>query len=178
MKTIKQIADEIGVSKQAVQKRISREPLHSRVYASIDRIDGVLYIASTGEMLIKQAFLGDDCIQVADNQPTKQTSPSIPLYTPVYTPSEDILAILKDTVATLQEQLSFSQGQLAIKDAQIVELTDELRKEREHSHAQGDKLFLLADQAQHLHAKSFQQLPLEAEKPRFFKRLFGKQGSD
>ena len=124
-KTIKQIADEIGVSKQAVQKRIAREPLHSSVYASIDKVGGVLYIAYTGEMLIKQAFSNNDCIQGADN-----------VYTPTYTPETPLYDILK---AELEE-----------KNKQIEELQRELSKEREFSREQAKEMSVLADQAQKL----------------------------
>lgn len=55
-KTIKQIADEIGVSKQAVQKRIAREPLYTSLYPYISTKKGTKYIVEAGETLIKQAF--------------------------------------------------------------------------------------------------------------------------
>lgn len=55
-KTIKQIADELGVSKQAIQKRLSREPLLSSVAPYISTVSGTKYIAVDGENLIKSAF--------------------------------------------------------------------------------------------------------------------------
>jgi len=56
MKTIKQIADEIGTTKQAVQKRISREPLCTSIQPYIRTENGTKYIDETGEDLIKQAY--------------------------------------------------------------------------------------------------------------------------
>lgn len=55
-KTIKQIADEIGVSKQAVQKRISREPLYTSLQPYIDKKGNTKYISVVGQNLIKSAF--------------------------------------------------------------------------------------------------------------------------
>lgn len=56
MKTIRQIADEIGVSKQAVQKRLSREPLYTCIQPYISTKEHTKYISVDGEILIKQAF--------------------------------------------------------------------------------------------------------------------------
>ena len=52
MKTIKQIADEIGVSKTAVRKRLTPEV--QTKFA--ETVCGVIYISEQGETLIKQAF--------------------------------------------------------------------------------------------------------------------------
>ena len=52
MKTIKQIADEIGVSKTAVRKRFTDE-VKTRF---AETVSGVVYILPEGERLIKQAF--------------------------------------------------------------------------------------------------------------------------
>jgi transcriptional regulator with XRE-family HTH domain len=166
-KTIRQIAEELGVSKQAVQKRISREPLHSSVYAYIDKVGGVLYIAHTGEKLIKQAFLKDDRIQIGDNQPTTLYTP---LSIPVSTPTDKLYEILKE--------------ELEAKNKQIEELTKELAEEREYSRKQGEKLAVLADQAQKLQFAQMQPVIaaekevheeeiMPQEKPGFWKRLFG-----
>lgn len=154
-KTIKQIADEIGVSKQAVQKRIAREPLRSSVYASIDKVGGVLYIAYTGEMLIKQAFSEKECIQVADNQPTTT-------YTPAYIPNEPLYEILK--------------VELEAKNKQIEELQKALEKEREHSREQSKQMAVLADQSQKLQLAQMQPQLTEGEKEISMNEQQEKQG--
>ena len=56
MKTIRQIADEIGVSKQAVFKKIKREPLSTSLQGFTATVDGRLMVEVDGEKLIKQAF--------------------------------------------------------------------------------------------------------------------------
>jgi len=52
MKTIKQIADEIGVSKTAVRKRLTPEVKTK----FSETVSGVIFISVEGENLIKQAF--------------------------------------------------------------------------------------------------------------------------
>ena len=56
MKTIKQIADEIGTTKQALQKRMSRDPLHTNLIPHISIKGTTKYIDANGETLIKIAF--------------------------------------------------------------------------------------------------------------------------
>ncbi len=59
MKTIREIADEIGVSKQAVFKKIKREPLSTSLRGLTSTVDGRLTVSVDGEKLIKQAFSQD-----------------------------------------------------------------------------------------------------------------------
>lgn len=158
-KTIKQIADEIGVSKQAVQKRIAREPLHSSVYAYIDKVGGVLYIAYTGEMLIKQAFFENECI----HQPTTVYTPTYtPAYTPAYTPNESLYEILK--------------LELEAKNKQIDELQKLLEKEREYNREQSKQMAILADQSQKLQLAQIQSQLAEVEKENSIKEQVKKKG--
>ena len=57
MKTVRQIAEEIGVSKQAVFKKIKREPLSTGLRGLTSTVDGRLMVSVDGENLIKSAFL-------------------------------------------------------------------------------------------------------------------------
>ena len=59
-KTIKQVADNLGVTKQAVQKRLIREPLLSRLSPYISTENGTKYISEEGEAIIREAFGGGD----------------------------------------------------------------------------------------------------------------------
>ena len=59
MKTIRQIADEIGVSKQAVYKRYKGK-LHTVCAPYAHTEQGVLYLSEQAETLIKQDFLKAD----------------------------------------------------------------------------------------------------------------------
>ena len=60
MKTIRQIADEIGVSKQAVYKRYKGK-LYTVCAPYAHTEQGVLYLSEQAETLIKQDFLRDGC---------------------------------------------------------------------------------------------------------------------
>ena len=55
-KTIKEIAEEIGVSKQAVFKKINQVPLSTEIEKFISTVDGKKLVSVDGENLIKQAF--------------------------------------------------------------------------------------------------------------------------
>lgn len=169
-KTIRQIADEIGVSKQSVQKRLSREPLCTSVAPYISTVDGVKYIAVDGEKLIKQAFFksgidnlsidkNDVSIDKVDGLSIDKNDVSIDKNSD-YTP---IIEVLQATIDTLQ-------GQLEVKDKQIEQLRAELAEERQHSRQQADKIAVIADQSQKLQlaqlASSSEQLsPIDDTQP-------------
>ena len=175
-KTIKQIADEIGVSKQTVYKRYKGK-LHTVCAPYAHTEQGVLYIEEQGETLIKQDFLQKECSIGA------HTECSIGAHTErsngaVLEQSENagVVAVLQTTIDTLQ-------GQLAIKDKQIEELNARL--------AEVSSALVAAQQtaqaAQALHAGTIQQQLLtdgvgadqqsqkKPEQPRnWWSRLFGK----
>jgi len=73
MKTVKDIAQEIGVSKQAVFKRMSKEPLRSALYALRDGVittpSKKIVLSEEAEIKIKEAFLGNTI-----NLPTSLTA--------------------------------------------------------------------------------------------------------
>ena len=56
MKTIKHIAELLGVSKQAVHQKIKRKPLVNSLRQHTVNVDGVIHISDEGVDLIKQAF--------------------------------------------------------------------------------------------------------------------------
>lgn len=140
MKTIKQIADEIGVSKQAIQKRISREPLYTRIQPYISTKQGTKYIEDIGENLIKSAFSInlsiDTSIDVADNRKPD-------LYIGVHSkedvtikePSKENSHFDGEIIKLLQENIVILQKQLEIKDKQIEELTLTVRTQAESINA-------------------------------------------
>jgi len=145
-KTIKQIADEIGVSKQTVYKRYKGK-LYTVCAPYAHTEQGVLYIEEQGETLIKQDFLQKECSIGA------HTECSIGAHTErsngaVLEQSENagVVAVLQTTIDTLQ-------GQLAIKDKQIEELNARL--------AEVSSALVAAQQtaqaAQALHAGTIQQ---------------------
>ena len=56
MQTIKQIADELGITKQAIQKRIFRAPLREDLQGHISLIKGTKYVDDIGIGLIKAVY--------------------------------------------------------------------------------------------------------------------------
>ena len=144
MKTIRQIADEIGVSKQAVYKRYKGK-LYTVCAPYAHTEQGVLYLSEQAETLIKQDFLNDDHSNEA------HTERSIGV---VQEQSQEagVVAVLQATIDTLQ-------GQLAVKDRQIEELNARM--------AEVSSALLAAQQtaaaAQALHAGTMKQQLLSGE---------------
>ena len=162
MKTIRQIADEIGVSKQAVYKRYKGK-LHTVCAPYAHTEHGVLYLSEQAETLIKQDFLKDDRSNGAH---TERSIGAVPEQ------SQEACV-----VAVLQATIDMLQGQLAVKDRQIEELNARL--------AEVSSALLAAQQtaatAQALHAGTIKQqlsdgsgADQEERKQSWISRLFRK----
>ena len=162
MKTIRQIADEIGVSKQAVYKRYKGK-LHTVCAPYAHTEQGVLYLSEQAETLIKQDFLKDDRSNGAH---TERSIGAVPER------SQEA-----GVVAVLQATIDMLQGQLAVKDRQIEELNARL--------AEVSSALLAAQQtaatAQALHAGTIKQqlsdgsgADQEERKQSWISRLFRK----
>ena len=134
-KTIKQIADEIGVSKQTVYKRYKGK-LYTVCAPYAHTEQGVLYIEEQGETLIKQDFLQKECSIGAHTYAHTERSNGAVLE---QSENAGVVAVLQTTIDTLQ-------GQLAIKDKQIEELNARLAAAQQTAQA-----------AQALHAGTIQQ---------------------
>lgn len=125
-KTIKQIADELRVSKQQVYRYIKRNHI-----SEAHQKNGVMYYDEAAETAIKRGF-SDKAVSSEVHQEVHQKHISDAV--------NDAVVI---TLQTLQEQLT-------AKDKLIEQLQTELATERQHSREQADKLSVLADQAQKL----------------------------
>ena len=113
MKTIRQIADEVGVSKQAVRNRIAKLGLQS----NLQRNGNQFAIDEQQETLIKQAFTHREDVResqsITDNQ------------------SKQVDAL----ISMLQIELEAKNEQLAAKDEQIDKLTAALEHTTASLHA-------------------------------------------
>jgi len=118
MKTIKQIADELGVSKTAVRKKIENLGLQS----SLRKNGNQFAIDEIQEKLIKQAFSGSETETKNANQSQTENHE------------------VSDLVSVLQTTISVLKAELEAKDRQI------------------EKLQMLLDQEQQLHALTAQQI--------------------
>ena len=115
MKTIRQIADEIGVSKQAVFKKIKREPLSTSLQGLTATVDGRLMVEVDGEKLIKQAF-SEISLSTTDNQLTGTVDGLVDAPS---TKNEEKTVAVDGVISVLQATIDTLQGQLEVKDRQI-----------------------------------------------------------
>jgi len=116
VKTIKQIADEIGVSKQAVHQKIKQEPLSTSLRQLTSTKGRTLTIDVDGESLIKRAFSSNVVNQVDEVDVNEASIDVNELSTENASFNSGIIELLQENIAVLQEQLK-------IKDKQIEELT-------------------------------------------------------
>ena len=107
MKTIRQIADEIGVSKTAVSKQIANLGLRS----GLRKNGNQFAIDEHQEALIKQAFSEKSQTEIENQSQTKTQTENHEV--------GDLVCVLQATIDTLQ-------GQLEVKDRQIAKLTEAL----------------------------------------------------
>jgi len=150
MKTIKQIASEIGVSKQAIFYRIKRPPLSNTLKTLISNTNGVLMVSLDGECLIKQAFSNEitkDYIKESAKKPSNASGSlssylddeSLEKQPPHKVTVKDASKANEnfdgDVMRLLQDNIKVLQSQLEIKDRQIEELTTTVRVQAESINA-------------------------------------------
>ena len=131
MKTIRQIADEIGVSKQAVFKKIKHEPLSTSLQGFTATVDGRLMVEVDGEKLIKQAFS-----EIIPSTKNEEKTAEV----------DGVVSVLQATIDTLQGQLEVKDRQIEQQAQTITRLTDALAAAQQTAVA-----------AQALHAGTIQQ---------------------
>ena len=162
MKTIKQIADEIGVSKQAVYKRV-KGALHTTIAPYVHTVDGILYISDEGKTLVIQAFAENDTYKGA--------------HTDAHTVDSEIIKLLQDNIAILQDQLVVKDKQLEEKDKQLAELTIAVRLNAEGVSAdrKNELAETIIDGKRQLMDGSVEQSESTAPAKRFWERIFGRK---
>ena len=138
-KTIKEIADELGVSKQAVSYRLKQIQTAKKDAFLATKENGVLVVSLAAEKLIIEAFAESDRQKDRQKEPPKDRQKD-----------EAFLAVLEATIDTLKGQLEAKDKQIEKMQQQTTRLHEELEEERKHSREQAEKLAVLADQAQRL----------------------------
>lgn len=113
MKTVKQIADELGVSKQKVYRFIVR----NHITASSEVKQSKLY-DEAAEMQIKQGFLGDELYQKSHHEAHQNHIND--------TLSEAVIELLRKELEQKNEQLKEKDRQIKEKDRQISEMQAQL----------------------------------------------------
>ena len=140
MKTIRQIADEIGVSKTAVSKQIANLGLRS----GLRKNGNQFAIDEHQEALIKQAFSEKTQTEIENQSQTKTQTENHEV--------GDLVCILQATIDTLQGQLDMKDRQIEQQAQTITRLTDALAAAQQTAAA-----------AQALHAGTIQQQLLTGE---------------
>lgn len=136
MKTIRQIADEIGVSKTAVSKQIANLGLRS----GLRKNGNQFAIDEHQEALIKRAFSEKSQTEIENQTQTENREVG------------DLVCVLQDTIDTLQGQLEVKDRQIEQQTQTITRLTDALAAAQQTAAA-----------AQALHAGTIQQQLLSGE---------------
>ena len=134
MKTIRQIADEIGVSKTAVNKQIANLGLRS----GLRKNGNQFAIDEHQEVLIKQAFSEKSQTEIENQSQTKTQTENHEV--------GDLVCVLQATIDTLQGQLEVKDRQIEQQAQTITRLTDALAAAQQTAVA-----------AQALHAGTIQQ---------------------
>ncbi len=149
MKTIRQIADEIGVSKQAVFKKMKRQPLSTSLQGLTTTVDGRLMVSVDGEKLIKQAFSICEP-STTDNQLTVEVDGLVDESSTKLEEKNAEVDSQNRLYEILEKELQAKNEQIVAQQAEIVNLQGELSAERQHSREQAERIAVLADQAQRL----------------------------
>ena len=148
-KTIKEIADELGVSKTAVSKQIANLGLRS----SLRKNGNQFAIENQQEKLIKMAFQKKRQQEIVTENPVSDEQSQTKSQTANANQSQtenhevcDLVCVLQTTVDTLQEQLSVKDQQIRELNARLAECSTALLAAQETARA-----------AQALHAGTIQQ---------------------
>jgi len=181
MKTIKQIADEIGISKQAVYKRFKGK-LYAEVYPYIHTKNNVIYILEYGENIIKADFSAYSTIsEGAHTEHIRSASMDNTVYTLEQSESVVKANFLDDSTISkgahtehirsapinthTDTLIQILQKELEAKNKQIEELTATIKIQAESI----GSLQSLVKNAQTLHALE------KGGKVNFLKRFFSKR---
>lgn len=155
-KTIKEIADELGVSKTAVSKQIANLGLRS----SLRKNGNQFAIENQQEKLIKMAFqkkrqqeiVTENSVSDEQSQTKSQTTNANQSQTANHEVC-DLVGVLQTTVDTLQAQLAVKDEQIRELNARLAECSTALLAAQETARAAQET----ARAAQALHAGTMQQ---------------------
>ena len=175
-KTIKQIADELRVSKQAIWQRVKRrEELSAMLQDHSETINGTIHVDAVLEQRIKEQYpertasavvdeTGVNIPSTVDGTPphVDETGVNIPSTVDGTPPHVDETGVnipstvdvdVNTLITTLQNTVDMLQQQLTVKDKQINELTAMLKASQE----QQTTLVTALSAAQALHAGTLQE---------------------
>ena len=203
-KTIRQIADEIGVTRQAVYQKIkSNKSAVKRLQLYTFTVDSTKYYTSDGEKLIKSLFSDKQAVNKGVNVSTDSVYTPVNDFTPCKQEKMPINTAFSGNTAneavnkgvnegvnkftanfTKDKQIAEKDKQLAEKDIQIARLTALLQNAQEQQAAllqtlAAEQALAAADKKQLLlqaggTEQSENPPPSENVKKGFFHKIFGK----
>ena len=179
-KTIRQIADEIGVTRQAIYKKFK---LHSAIANNIKAysftVDRVKYYTAEGEKIIKSLFTNNyDVPQETADVSTEQFTPDNLTTAKVDRLTHQLTVLFSAQLTTKDKQLEEKDRQLAEKDKQIALLMEQTNNLTQA--LQAAQALAAADKRQLLLQAGKQNEQLEntqkqeTAKKSFFSRIFRK----
>ena len=180
MKTIKQIADEIGVSRQAIHKRIKKEPLSTGLQGLTSTINNRLTISVDGENLIKQAFSHNELTirqpklsTVVDSLSTTSVNQTVNQKTEVDRNQDELYEILRAELGEKNKLIDEQQQTITRLTKTMESLTDALVSAQKTTQAEQ---LLHADTKRILFYPSEQEKPVPSPKG-FWSRILGRKKS-
>jgi hypothetical protein len=169
MKTIKTLAGEIGVTKQAIFQKMKKEPLASGLNNLTTRVGGIVYVYPEGEGMIKEQFRK---VPHVFSMPQFENSVD-----------GDIIDALRDSISVAQQQLDKKDRQISILNLHISTKDKQIENLHRQIEELGKALTIAQEQAktaQLLHAGDIHReiisIITESQKDRkegFWKRAFG-----
>lgn len=121
-KTVKQIADEIGVSKTAVRKYMDDN--FKKQYTTQEGERSPIIVSEEGEAILKQKCKGLSPANRFVETPETTEKQAVQTANQVNT---ELLNILQEDLKTLREQLAEKDSQITQKDAQIAEKDEQIK---------------------------------------------------
>lgn len=159
-KTIKQVATELNVSKQAVWQRVKRsDELSAMLNDHAQTVNGTIYVDTDLEQRIKEQYpdrptVDETPINICETVDETTVNVDETAVNSEHTVDETGSAVYANTlIATLQNTVDTLQQQLTAKDNQIDELTTMLKVSQE----QQATLVTALSAAQALHAGTIQE---------------------
>jgi hypothetical protein len=182
MKTVRQLADEIGVTKQAVWQKIKKEPLSTDLQSFTTRAGRTVYINEQGELLVKTAFIQffNENVVKNDKQVDEKNVNENEQIDNEHQRVDEMFLLLQGELERKNKLIESQSRQLENKDKQIGELTAALENTTASLHAAqalhaGTMHKHLGAGAGDLQQEDAAELahPEPEKKPGLFARIFG-----
>jgi len=139
MKSVSEIAKEMGLTRQALYKRISSSPLKDMLEEHIDKSGGFIAISEEGAALIKNFGDATPPANPVNQTVNQEVQPVVTSEVAAVNHAEILNKQLMDENKRMQESLDFFKNQYEASRA-------ELEREREHSRKLSDCVVSLSVQ--------------------------------